>query len=174
MANEKLENPLSSCLCTISSNFYSIQFTIIAFFPKLERNSVDTAKLSRYSFSTAHTGRMSCRYQVTIEKEAFFTVRQCLVAPPGTRKENIVRVISDVSSLDQCDDFLQSMPGVRKEAAADPAQAAQAVASSTERYKICPPALYRGNSLPSLPSPSISSPSSPFLLPPLHDIKEHA
>ena len=84
MANEKLENPLSSCLCTISSNFYSIQFTIIAFFPKLERNSVDTAKLSRYSFSSAHTGRMSCRYQVTIEKEAFFTVRQCLVNTYGT------------------------------------------------------------------------------------------
>ena len=75
-----------------------------------------------------------CRYKVTIEKEAFLTMRLCLVAVPGTRKEDITRMISDPSSLDQCDQYLQSFPGLRKEAAADAAQAAQAVAGSNERW----------------------------------------
>ena len=77
-----------------------------------------------------------CRYKVTIEKEAFLTVRLCLVAVPGTRKGDIERVISDPSSLDQCETYLQTFTGLRKEAAADAAQAAQAVASSNERWEV--------------------------------------
>ena len=77
---------------------------------------------------------IKCRYKVTIEKEAFLTVRLCLVVVPGTRKEDITRVISDPSSLDQCDQYLQNFPSLRKEAAADAAQAAQAVAGSNERW----------------------------------------
>ena len=67
------------------------------------------------------------------------TVRLCLVAAPGTRKEEITRVISDPSSLDQCDQYLDSFPGLRKEAAADAAQAAQAVAASEDRSTLSIP-----------------------------------
>lgn len=75
---------------------------------------------------------MRCRYKVTIEKEAFLNVRRCLVALPGTKREAVVRVISDAASLDQCDLYLQGLPGIRKEAAADTAQAARAVAKALE------------------------------------------
>ena len=73
---------------------------------------------------------------MTIEREAFLTVRQCLVALPGTTREDIEKVISDPTSLDQCDHYLQSLPGIRKEAAADTAQAARAVAKLGERWVI--------------------------------------
>lgn len=74
------------------------------------------------------------RYKVTIEHEAFLTARQCLLALPGSTRDDVRRVLSDTSSLLQCDAFLRDMPGVRREAAADPADAARLIAQNGWRY----------------------------------------
>ena len=74
------------------------------------------------------------RYNVTIEREAFCTIRQCLVALPGTMKDDIRRVLSDTTSLLQCNQYLRAMQGVRREAVGDTAAAAQLVAKSGWRW----------------------------------------
>lgn len=70
------------------------------------------------------------RYKVTIERETFFTTRQCLVAAPGTTRDDLRRVLSDTPSLLQCDGFVREMQGVRREAVADTAEAARQVATN--------------------------------------------
>ena len=74
------------------------------------------------------------RYNVTIEREAFCTIRQCLVALSGTKKDDIRRVLSDTTSLLQCNQYLRAMQGVRREAVGDTAAAAQLVAKSGWRW----------------------------------------
>lgn len=82
------------------------------------------------AFSKHWVATYMYRYNVFIEREAFFTARQCLVALPGTKKDGMKRVLSNTIGLDQCDQYLQAMAGICREAVADTAEAARVVAES--------------------------------------------
>jgi len=67
------------------------------------------------------------RYRLHIVGETSLAINHCLVALPGTRKQDIKRVMSHPQALAQCDGYLRSL-NVVKEAVDDTAGAAQMVA----------------------------------------------
>ncbi len=69
---------------------------------------------------------------LTIAAEVIAEVEHCLVALPGTRLEDLARVISHPQALSQCQDFLAGL-GVRTEAEFDTAGAARKVKVTGDR-----------------------------------------
>ena len=91
--------------------------------------------LRHFMMSVASEVAITChRYDVHIVDEVFLNVELCLVALPGTKREDIRRVLSDTASLQQCENFIRGLPGsVRREAVGDTAGAAQTVAENQLR-----------------------------------------
>lgn len=70
------------------------------------------------------------RYRLHIVGERVSEIHNCLLALPGTRQEDVRRVISDAVALSHCDAFVRSLPGVVRQAVDDTAQAAKIVAEN--------------------------------------------
>uniref|UniRef100_A0A7S0QXA7 Arogenate dehydratase n=1 Tax=Pyramimonas obovata TaxID=1411642 RepID=A0A7S0QXA7_9CHLO len=66
------------------------------------------------------------RHRLHIVGEVNLPVNHCLLAPPGTTKENLKRVLSHPQALAQCENYLDDL-GVIKEAMHDTAGAAQLI-----------------------------------------------
>ena len=66
------------------------------------------------------------RYRLHIIGEVSLGINHCLCALPGTKKEDITRVMSHPQALAQCDGYIRSL-GCTKEAVDDTAGAAQMV-----------------------------------------------
>jgi len=63
------------------------------------------------------------RHRLHIVGEVNLPVSHCLMAPPGTKKEDLKRVLSHPQALAQCENYLEAL-GVVREATADTAGAA--------------------------------------------------
>ena len=70
------------------------------------------------------------RYRLHIVGERVSEIHNCLLALPGTQREDVRRVISDAVALSHCDAFVRSLPGVVRQAVDDTAQAAKIVAEN--------------------------------------------
>ena len=80
-------------------------------------------------------GALTCilacvRYRLHIVGERVSEIHNCLLALPGTRREDVRRVISDAVALSHCDAFVRSLPGVVRQAVDDTAQAAKIIAEN--------------------------------------------
>ena len=71
-----------------------------------------------------------CRYRLHIVGETVAEIQHCLLALPGTRQEDLRRVISDAQALSHCGAFIRGLPGVVKQAVDDTAGAAKMVAEN--------------------------------------------
>jgi len=69
---------------------------------------------------------------LTITAEVVSQVRHCLVALPGTKLEDLRRVISHPQALSQCEEFLKTLPHVKAVAEFDTAGAARKVKESKD------------------------------------------
>jgi len=68
----------------------------------------------------------SHRYRLHIVGEVSLGIHHCLCALPGTKKNDITRVMSHPQALAQCDGYIRGL-GCTKEAVDDTAGAAQMV-----------------------------------------------
>ena len=83
------------------------------------------------SCGTELTCILGCvRYRLHIVGERVSEIHNCLLALPGTRREDVRRVISDAVALSHCDAFVRSLPGVVRQAVDDTAQAAKIIAEN--------------------------------------------
>lgn len=73
------------------------------------------------------------RYRLHIVGEVSVEVNHCLLALPGTKKDQLSRVMSHPQALAQCDGYLRRLPGVVREAVDDTAGAAKMVADQKLR-----------------------------------------
>ena len=62
--------------------------------------------------------------------ETVADIQHCLLALPGTRQEDLRRVISDAQALSHCDAFIRGLPGIVRQAVDDTAGAAKMVAEN--------------------------------------------
>lgn len=63
--------------------------------------------------------------------ETVAEIKHCLLALPGTRKEDLRRVISDPQALTHCDAYIRGLPGLPvRQAVDDTAMAAKLVADN--------------------------------------------
>ncbi len=62
--------------------------------------------------------------------ETVSEIQHCLLALPGTRQEDVRRVISDAQALSHCDAFIRGLPGIVRQAVDDTAGAAKMVAEN--------------------------------------------
>ena len=70
------------------------------------------------------------RYRLHIVGESMSEIHNCLLALPGTRREDVRRIISDADALSHCDAFIRGLPGVVRQAVDDTAQAAKTIAEN--------------------------------------------
>ena len=71
--------------------------------------------------------------ELTINAEVIFKVEHCLIGLPGTRLEDIERVISHPQALLQCEPFLRSLPKAQSVQEFDTAGAARKVKEQGDR-----------------------------------------
>ncbi|CAL8466593.1 g6129 [Coccomyxa elongata] len=70
------------------------------------------------------------RYRLHIVSERVTEIKHCLLVMPGTRREDIRRVISDPQALTHCDAFIRGLAGVVREAVGDTAAAAKTISEN--------------------------------------------
>ena len=70
---------------------------------------------------------------LTINAEVIFQVEHCLIGLPGTKPEDLRKVISHPQALAQCEPYLRSLPGLRPVAEFDTAGAARKVKEAGDR-----------------------------------------
>ncbi|MDR1409751.1 MAG: chorismate mutase [Oscillospiraceae bacterium] len=73
------------------------------------------------------------QYRFRVVRAISLHVRHCLLGKPGTRPEDVHEVLSHEQALGQCGAFLQTLPGITKNACANTAVAARTVAESERR-----------------------------------------
>ena len=78
------------------------------------------------------------RYRLHIVGETVAEIQHCLLALPGTRQEDLRRVIGDPQALSHCDSFIRGLSGIVRQAVDDSAGAAKMVAENGWRCVYTP------------------------------------